>query len=233
MNPDPEAIRAMISRRLPLEALYLCGPFDATGEPRSPDIHILAISRQDQVKDLHFIPGIAGVPRRVEVSVFPYHALRMAVETGVSSWLMFYTLDKIRRGRPIMETPDIAALHQKIVADFTPRPSFYSAVMRSLTSATRNLGEAPKPGPSRVINVNVMVLLSLSLYSIVKAKQTFTKQSELLSEIMPLLPVGAETLGSYSTAADVSRALASSKRFIDSIFGKLGIEPRCFVEQAS
>ncbi|MFH1220484.1 MAG: hypothetical protein V1694_08520 [Candidatus Eisenbacteria bacterium] len=243
MRPSLDEIRATLARRLELEALYLCGPFDVQGEPASPDIHVLAVVRRGDLKDLHLVPGVSDLTRRVEVSVIPLSGLKAAIEGGISTWLMFYTLDKMRRGRLIMETADFAALRQRAEQDLRLRPSFYASALRDLVAALGEAGPAGRPAGgrtvpaaravparpvlARVMAANAAVLISLALRTMVKLRRAFSKHSDLLSEMSsaptePPLRLDRPMAGSTSAAS--AQALIGAGRFIESLFKTLGID---------
>ena len=146
MRPDPADVKEVLARRVDLEALYLGGPFDAQGEPASPDVHVLAISRGHSVRDLHLVPGTAPFERRVEVSVVPLGLVREAVEKGVSTWFTFYTADKLRTGKPVAESKEAEGLRRQAKEHLRIRPAFYAELLRGVVQAAGHLvGPSDRP----------------------------------------------------------------------------------------
>lgn len=181
MIQGAEEIRRAIARRADLDSLYLCGPFDQDGNPASPDVHILALSRSEEVTDLHFLPDLAGFRRRVEVSVIPTGLVEASAREGVRTWLAFYTLDKIIRGKPLFESRATRNLRRSLAEGVKLKPSFYAQTMASLRDAWHELHRTSAPAEIG-IRSNLIMLLSLCLCSLLRLKQTFSRNSDLLSQ---------------------------------------------------
>jgi hypothetical protein len=249
VNPSRNAIRQMLARRLDVAGLYLCGPFDTAGEPCSPDIHVLAITRRDDAGDLHYLPGVADVCRRVEVSAVAQRELESAVGAGVSTWPMFYLLDKLRHCAVIDETADLQALRERAVAELKVRPSFYSDLMRSLASQAPAAAagarlQAPA-GPMALLEASGTAIRALALSAIIAGRRTFSKTSEIVSEasgralpvappdLGPNRPFGAKGTPAASRGDDLRPAVASitvgrmieaSRRFVADVLRPEGID---------
>jgi hypothetical protein len=208
-------IKQAIERRADLDSLYLCGPFGEEGNPASSDIHILALGRGEDIKDLHFPDGLSGRDRRIEVSVVPARNVRASWQNGVKTWLEFYTLDKIRRGQPILETPAMREIRQSLKCGVKLKPSFYTRTMSRLRGA-RDEG-LWSPGPAAAaLRCNIMLLLSLNLYSLLRLKTTFSRNSDLLTQagsVRPLVPTDAKT---------ATAALEDARIFLRRLLGRRG-----------
>jgi hypothetical protein len=216
--PDLAAVCDTLTQRMKAAAIYHCGPFDEAGDAASPDIHILAIADIESVTDLHLIPDLSRFPRRIEVSVIPQARLEEAARQGISDWLMFYTLDKMRRGRPLMESGRIKDLREQGGSGVSIKPSLYAGLMRHLLNLLRTMDREEEPLALQAMRVNMLVMMTLSLYSIVRLGQTFSKSSEVLRDKHPLVK---ETAGE----APRSRAreiLSYSKRLLQPALARLG-----------
>ena len=221
MKPDRDAIGAALSRRIDLEAFYLCGPFGKSGAPSSPDVHVLAISGSSIVRDLHLLPGVSQFERRVEVSVVPLDVVRSAVEQGVASWFMFYTVDKLRGAKPVRESEEAERLRKIAVRRVKIRRSFYAEAIRGLLSQ-----EAQAPGANSetgaalsLLRLTGRLLSLLGLRTIVDGKRTFSRHSDLLAD-RSLVP-GALFDGGEPEAA---RVIEATKRVIGDVFRASGID---------
>ncbi|HVP56647.1 MAG TPA: hypothetical protein VMU02_01005 [bacterium] len=223
MNPDPPAIQRLLDQRVDAAGIYLCGPFDRSGEPSSPDIHVLAVSRRDDLRDLHFLPGIAPVPRRVEVSIVPYREMVTAVRHGAATWAQFHLLHKLRGAVPITEESDLSPLRERAREAMRTRPSFYSAVMRDFASAAREARPQGPVGPITLLNANASMLMALELRAILKAKRTFSKVSEILTD--PGVTLTAEPeLRVPSPARGADRMVAASRQLIAAVLRTQGVD---------
>lgn len=217
MIPSIEKITQAIAGRIDLDSLYLCGPFDREGRPASADIHILALSRDGEVRDLHFLPEPAGFERRIEVSVVPAALVEICGREGVGNWLAFYTLDKMMRGKPIVESAETAGLKRSLAQGINPKPSFYAGTMGNLRSAWIEAKRATGL-LERSLQSNLVVLLTLCLYSLLYLKRPFSKNSDLLTQTGKTWRRGD---------VDGNRAetiLAGGKRFIEAVLRQNGFK---------
>lgn len=207
MIPRAEAIRRSLAGRVRLEALYLCGPFDSKGEPASPDIHVLALSHDDALTDLHFVPGSAAFERRVEVSVAPFGMVEASQAMGVGSWLAFYTIDKIARGKPMLESPEALKVREALAEGVKFRPSVYAGTMANLRNVRLKIDSSPGQAEG-LIKANLVLLLTYCLYSVIHLKRTFSRNSELLTQTRHMR-------GARSTSRPAAEAvLESGRRFL-------------------
>ena len=224
MKPDQDAIGAALGRRIDLEAFYICGPFGESGEPSSPDIHVLAISGGSLVRDLHFLPAVSQFERRVEVSVMPLEVLRRAVEHGVSSWLMFYTVDKLRGAKPVRESAETERLRKIALKDLTIRRSFYAEAIRGLFSLASPEAKAAQSGTEAgralsALRLTGRILSLLGLRTIAEGKRTFSKYSDLLRD-RSLVPAAFFEDGK----AEALRVIEATRRVIALAFRTCGID---------
>jgi hypothetical protein len=224
VKPEAQAVRAALAARLDLEALYLCGPFDSSGEPASPDVHMLAVVRPDEVRDLHLVPGVARFERRVEVSVVPCSLLEGLAAGGASSWLGFYTADKIAKARVILESDRAADLRRQIAAGLRLRPSFYAAAVRNVVAWAARAKDAPPAGPTRLAAASSLLLASLGLHLMARPRLTFTKQSEVVSRSGSLLR-GCDAGLALQDKAAAAEMLRAASGFLRLAFGREGIDP--------
>lgn len=257
MKPDLNEVAAVLSRRLDLEALYLGGPFDAQGEPASPDIHVLAISRGDWVKDFHLVPKVSRFDRRVEVSVVPLGLVRRAVDRGVSTWFDFYTADKIRTGKPILESGDAARLRKRAIGNLRIRPAFYAEALRGVVhagghlvgpsdgraraaraaGATEDTEEPARARPAEIIEreeparvaglVQAMALGGRLLA--VLAVHTAVKSGRAFSKLSEMLARGGPwpAVLPEATKAEAVRTLESAAGVLERLLTHCGIDPAC------
>jgi hypothetical protein len=237
MKPDLSEIGSALARKLDLDGLYLCGPFDSKGEPASSDIHILALSRRDDVIDLHYVPRVSGFLRRIEVSVVPARAVQAAIEEGVKTWFMFHTLDKMQRGKVITESPRTAQLRRRITQGLKLRPSLQAGVIRNVVTAGHALaGQAPGPAPANtagggirashtqllsMLTANTLLLLSLSAYSVIRLKQTYSRHSELWLQVRHRVSGRLEP----PTPGSAGKTMRTAERFLRIVLSRYGIEP--------
>jgi hypothetical protein len=208
-----EEIERAITRRIDPDGLYLCGPFDQQGKSASQDIHILALSRGDEIKDLHFLPGLTGSKRRVEVSVIPTRLVEVSERDGVRTWLGFYTLDKIIRGKPLSESLETSRLRRSLLKEVKLRPSFYAQGMANL----RDVWHKPRrpSAPAEMgLRSNLVMLLSLCLYSLLSLKRTFSRNSDLVGQTEQVWRVGNRD----QQGAEV--VLASARCFLEAVLTK-------------
>lgn len=238
MKPDREAIGAALDKRLDLEALYLCGPFDKSGEPCSPDIHILAVTRDDLIRDFHFLPGVAAFTRRVEASAVPLNIAKSAVEHGASSWFTFYTLDKLRNARPIRESAEAMRLRNLALGKPKIRHSFHAEAIRGLLPGDAwpadpwpadSFPKDSRPADSRrigslalaALRLTGRLLAAIALSVIAEGKRTFSKNSDLLADRSL---VQASLFESKDRKAGAARALESGRVVIACALKSVGID---------
>jgi len=227
---DREALRQMLARRVSLAGLYLCGPFDSGGEPLSPDIHVLAVSAEGRATDLHLLPGIAAVSRRIEVSVAPLADVEAAVDRGVADWPAFFLIDKLRKAAPIVETPALVNLRAGAAGALRLRPSFYSAALRGVAALAPGGGPDGPAGPAAILRANGSVLAALALSVIAARKQTFSKNSEMLAALASQrrpdwrMAVGPYPSQAREPAPEVARVVESARAFITAAVALGGID---------
>ena len=226
MNPDAEQIRMALAERLDLEALYLCGPFDEQGEPASPDIHILAVVRHGDLRDFHFMPGIAGFERRVEVSTVGAQEVAAALRDGVTNWAMFYTVDKLRRARPISESEELRRLRQGAVRNLRIRPTFYSAILRSVCSSMQMLMRHDLHLEALVLSTSMLIISVLSLHAIAESKASFSRHSDMLETGGGLLRRSFGTI----PAAAAGECILCARRVLGAILRQLQIDSARFLK---
>jgi hypothetical protein len=220
VNPDRSAIRQLVSQRVKLEGLYLCGPFDERGDPVSPDIHVLAAAAGSEVRDLHYVPELTGLPRRVEVSVVPAALIEVAVKRGVVDWHMLYILDKLVHANPIVESAELESLRCSLETGVKLRPALAARIMRNLRSSVKTVAGPDRSGAVRALEANAMILLCASLYSVAKAGRTFSKLSGLLEAVGPFL-----TLQPSDSRDRADETIGCGRRLVESLLASLGLRP--------
>lgn len=218
MVTDLRAVCDTLIKRTGAAALYHCGPFNRAGDSRSPDIHILAIADAENVTDLHLMPGLSGFPRRIEVSIIPETRLEGAARQGISEWLMFYTLDKMRRAKPLAESERIKTLRDKAMGGLRIKPSLYADLMRHLLGLLCEMDREDQALVLQALRVNMLVMMTLSLYSIIKLRRTFSKRSETLGDKHPLVKEAAGEI-SRSRAREI---LSHSRGFLQPVLARMG-----------
>lgn len=236
MKADPAGVREVLSMRVDLEALYINGPFDAQGQPASPDVHVLAISRGDSVRDIHLVPGTSRFERRVEVSAVPLALVQETANKGVSTWFTFFTADKLRSGKPVLESPEAEGLRRRIKENLRIRPAFFAEVLRGVVQTASHLvgpsdrasaGTADTIGPRKQVGttgaaaLNGRLVALLAAHAAIRSGHTFSKLSDMLTRGVPFpvaLPEAAK--------AEAARTLAATARTLEKLFGLCGIDTR-------
>ena len=212
-------VARMIAERATIKALYLCGSFDDEGNPTSPDIHLLGITSGRMVADLHYLPGVSAVRRRVEVSLVGEDLLKDSLGWGVKTWLGFYTLEKLRSGKPIVENDDFGHFRKQLIADWKPALSFQARALRRLREALRSMTADHVLPTDQVLRSNTVILDALTLLAIV-GRMPFTRLSELV-----LTAKQSGTLGYEQVPAQQPKEMLDRcGRLIQSIIKRLGYD---------
>jgi hypothetical protein len=218
-----QKITQAIAGRIDADSLYLCGPFDHKGEPASTDIHILALSSGGEVKDLHLLPELAGLEKRVEVSVVPLTLVKSSLCKGVGTWLAFYTLDKIAKGKPLGKSREAADLKHSLEGGMRLRPSFYAGRMRNLRDAWFEANRTARL-PESGLKTNLVLLLTLCLYSLLSLRRPFSRNSDLLTQTREKWRLGG------LDRKDAEEILRSGKRFVETVLRQSGVRPEALQE---
>ncbi len=219
MNAQLAEIAEMVARRTGIKGLYLCGPFDEEGKPSSRDIHLLGIVPGRIIEDLHYLPNIANTSRRIEVSLIGEEMLEDALASGVRTWLGFYTIEKLRTARPIVEDGRLKELRKRIADHWKLALSFQALALRNFRDALRSTSMAQSSLCDRMLSSNRLVLQTLTLLAIVR-RRTFTK----LSELLVASAQDRKLLGERAQERAVAEMLDRCDDLMQSIIKRLGYD---------
>ncbi len=173
-----EIVDALCIKLRPL-ALYLC-PQEFTQHLRSPDIHILAVVDGDSVFDLHYLPQVANVDVRIEVSVVGIRAIENEIREGISTWLGFLTIAKLRMATPLVEDENLFECRKLAMQKVSLRPRFIA----SLVGATsQRYNTKPISAMDRLLYSNALLIRALSLMVATKLSVPFLKTSDAIQKV--------------------------------------------------
>ena len=213
-----DRIKRAIARRVDAESFYLCGPFDSEGRPASADVHVLVLSRGAEVRDLHFLPEATGLEKRVEVSAVPVTLIETSVHEGITDWLAFYTLDKMKSGKPLTESPSADKLRRSLAQGIKLRPSFYTRTMGNLRGAW--LGAHRAAGfMEKGLYANFVLILALCLYSLLYLRRPFSRNSGLITQ------TGKVWRRGEVDSEQAGTALGAGRRFVEAVLRQNGVNP--------
>jgi len=218
-----DRIKRAIARRTDADSLYLCGPFDSEGRPASADVHILALSHGGEVRDLHFLSEATGLERSVEVSVVPVSLIETSVHEGVADGVAFYTLDKMIRGKALIENPGVKGLRRSLAQGIRLKPSFYARTMGNLRGAwleARRAAGLMEKG----LRCNLALLLALCLYSLLYLRRPFSRNSGLVTQ------TGKVWRRGDADREQAETAIGAGKRFVEAVLKQNGVNPDALAE---
>ena len=174
-----QEIADVLCARLRPLALYLC-PQEFTQHLRSPDIHILAFVDGNSVFDLHYLPEVANVNVRIEVSAVGIRAIENEIRKGISTWLGFLTIAKLRMATPLVEDEKLLECRKLAMQEISLRPRFIASLVR----ATGQFYNA-KPGSAidRLLCSNALLIQALSLMVATKLGVPFFKTSDVIQKV--------------------------------------------------
>ncbi len=209
---NKKQIADFLRRRYDLSAIYLCSIDERTQD----DVHLLGFARKELENDIHIEPQVSRFDRRLEVSILPVNLLEGIARNGITSWIELYTLDKLTHAEPLYEDEQIRHLRQSLIKPRI-RPSLVSSLLKEIDKIRGRI--EPGSEVTMLLETNLRLLLSLSLYLLTARNDTYYRVSQI---VLKLQPEVSKWLGQVGEPEARSR-IEGCSLFLKTLFEMLSI----------